>query len=137
MGGIAPQMNNFFQNFSLIFGAGACGGLIMALVAWGRLLGHLVFPAPARLLLGERGVIQPGPDADPVGDRLPEHGEGHVGPGIGLYDAGSGHLFRGDLGSGHGVLVEIFPGGFRKPGDFFVKDVFNFLAVAPGPLAHP
>ena len=138
-------MNNFFRNFSLIFAAGAFGGLVKAMVAWGfgaaglnALMGskmamgltpmwiyaHVVwggvwaflFFLPRRgSLLRERRVIQPGPDADPAGDHLPENGEGHVGPGIGLYDAGSGYLLRGDLGSGHGVLAEIFPGGFRKP----------------------
>jgi hypothetical protein len=28
-------MSNFFQNFSLIFAAGAFGGLVKAMVAWG------------------------------------------------------------------------------------------------------
>jgi hypothetical protein len=28
-------MNNFCRNFSLIFAAGACGGLVKAIVAWG------------------------------------------------------------------------------------------------------
>ena len=28
-------MNNFFRNFSLIFAAGAWGGLVKALMAWG------------------------------------------------------------------------------------------------------
>ena len=135
-------MNNFFRNLSLIFAAGAFGGLVKAMVAWGfgaaglnAVLGskmamgltpmwiyaHVVwggvwaflFFLPLRGSYYARGrVIQPGPDADPAGDHLPENGQRHVGPGIGLYDAGPGHLFRGDLGSGHGVLVEIFPGGF-------------------------
>jgi hypothetical protein len=32
---MTTQMNNFIRNFSLIFAAGACGGLVKALVAWG------------------------------------------------------------------------------------------------------
>ena len=34
-GGMTTQMNNFIRNFSLIFAAGAFGGLVKAMVAWG------------------------------------------------------------------------------------------------------
>jgi hypothetical protein len=33
-GGITTQMNNFYRNFSLIFAAGAFGGLVKSIVAW-------------------------------------------------------------------------------------------------------
>ena len=33
-GGITTQMNNFFRNFSLIFAAGAFGGLVKCIVAY-------------------------------------------------------------------------------------------------------
>jgi len=33
-GGITTQMNNFYRNLSLIFAAGAFGGLVKSIVAW-------------------------------------------------------------------------------------------------------
>ncbi len=160
-------MNNFYRNLSLIFAAGAFGGLVKAIVAWifgavgiNALLGFKMAPAltpmwiyqhmvwggiwaflfflPLRRSYYARGALYSlAQTLIQLVDHFPENGERHVGPGVGLYGPGPGYLLRGDLGSGHGVLVEIFPGGCIKSGSFPVKEVFNFLAVEPEPLAHP